>query len=169
MSNLRRIIVLTGNGKGKTTSALGCAIRAKGKGFDVKIYQFLKSDPHEYGEHIFLKDKIEILKLGHKGRSNFNYDENDINAARLGFEKILKTENEKSLIILDEISYVVNKNWIEKNKVLNFLKEKDKVSFILTGRNMPQEIIELADTVSEVKEIKHILSKGVTAMDGFEF
>jgi cob(I)alamin adenosyltransferase len=169
MSNVRRVLALTGNGKGKTTSAIGTAIRAKGRGYKVKFYQFLKSK--DYGEHIFLKDIMPIIKFGHPDQADFNYEDKDIKSARDGLKKIKEEiENkEKTLVILDEITYPIKFKWFKVEDVINFIKENDNVSFILTGRDMPKELLDISDTATDMGEIKHIYSKGVPSVLGIEF
>lgn len=169
MSNVRRVLALTGNGKGKTTSAIGTAIRAKGRGYIVKFYQFLKSK--DYGEHLFLKDIMPIVKFGHPKQVDFNYEDKDIKSAVDGLKKIKdEVENkENSLVILDEITYPIKFKWFNVEDVINIIKENEKVSFILTGRDMPKELLDISDTATNMGEIKHIYTQGVSSVSGIEF
>jgi cob(I)alamin adenosyltransferase len=172
---MRRIIVLTGNGKGKTTSAIGAAVRALGRGFNVYFYQFLKSKDAEYGEHLFFKSNkdLNIVKLGLGCRKDFKYTAKDKKAATDGLKKIdaelNKNKKLKTLCILDEVSYPMIWNWFAVEAVTKLIKKYSKVNFILTGRDMPKELIDIADTVSSVEEIKHAYQKGCNAEIGIEF
>lgn len=172
---MRRIIVLTGNGKGKTTSAIGASVRALGRGFKVYFYQFLKSKDAEYGEHLFFKKSKDIclVRLGLGCRKDFKYTAKDKKAATDGLKKIdaelSKNKKAKTLCVLDEVSYPVNWNWFTVEAVKELIKKHSTVNFILTGRNMPKQLINLACTVSSVDEIKHAYQKGCKAEIGIEF
>ncbi|MEI6092220.1 MAG: cob(I)yrinic acid a,c-diamide adenosyltransferase [bacterium] len=177
---MRRIIVITGDGKGKTTSAIGASVRALGRGFKVLFYQFIKSKDAEYGEHIFFdkNKKMDIVRLGRGCRKDFKYTEQDIQAAVKGLKKIdveintlIKKNSSKKeiLIVLDEVSYPLIWKWFDSSDVIKLVDKYTDVNFILTGRNMPQEIIDVADTVSSIQENKHAYEKGVKAQVGVEF
>ena len=172
---MRRIIVITGNGKGKTTSAIGSAVRAVGRNFKVLFYQFIKSKDVNYGEHLFFSKskKLEMVRFGLGCRQDFNYGPKDKKAAVDGFKKIeqdlSKNKGIPTLCVLDEISYPINWKWIKVDVVLKLMSKYNKVNFVLTGRDMPKKLISIADTVSEVKEIKHAYQKGVNAQKGIEF
>ncbi len=167
---MRRIIVITGNGKGKTTSAIGSAVRALGRGFNVKFYQFIKSKDVDYGEHLFFKG-FERLGLG--CRKDFKYCDKDKKAAVDGLKKVAKelskAKGANILCVLDEVSYPINWKWFSVSDVEKIIKKHSKVNFILTGRDMPKGLVKLADTVSEVKEVKHAYQKGCKAQKGIEF
>ncbi len=168
------IIVITGDGKGKTTSALGTALRSAGHGMKSFMIQFIKDQ--ESGEHLsqrLLSPYLEIIRCG-KGfvRKEKGDLQIHIDAARKGLS--LAREKMESgdydLIILDEIFPALSLGLIPLGEVLSLLKGKPKeIHLILTGRGAPPEIIELADTVSEVKEIKHAFRKGFKAQKGIEF
>lgn len=168
----RRVIVLTGNGKGKTTSAIGCAVRAAGRGMKVGFYQFLKSERSQYGEQLFFKSgkKFKITPLGLGCRSDFNYTAKDIKTAQKGLQKIREEilKNKYGMVVLDEISYPVNWGWISIADIVDIVSSNPRTNFVLTGRDMPQAFIEIADTVSSVEEIKHIYRTGVEAQQGIE-
>jgi cob(I)alamin adenosyltransferase len=172
---MRRIIVLTGDGKGKTTSAIGSAVRAVGRGFKVYFYQFLKSKDAEYGEHLFFKKSkdLNLVKLGLGCRKDFKYTAKDKKAATDGLKKIdaelSKNKKAKTLCVLDEVSYPMNWNWFAVEEVTKLIKKHSKVNFILTGRDMPKKLISLADTASSVEEIKHAYQNGCKAGNGIEF
>ncbi|MBN1114428.1 MAG: cob(I)yrinic acid a,c-diamide adenosyltransferase [Oligoflexia bacterium] len=167
---MRRIIVITGRGKGKTTSALGVAIRAYGQGLKAVIYQFLKPADAEYGEHIFFRNTgIPVIPLGYSAKKDFVYEDEDIQAAINGLDFIKKDLLPYDLIVLDEVSYPVKWGWISESRVIDLIREFPHKNFVLTGREMPAAFIEIADTVSSVEEIKHIYQEGGKAQKGFEF
>lgn len=172
---LRRGIVevYTGNGKGKTTAALGLALRASGRGLKVYIIQFMKAKK-AYGEHFALK-KIAGIKQIQFGRKCFVSKENpkkiDVELARKGFEfaKKIVLSGKYDVVILDEISVAVEWNLIDANEVLSLMEKKPKkVELILTGRYAKKEIIEKADLVSEIIEVKHPFQKGMKGRKGIE-
>lgn len=166
------IHVYTGNGKGKTTAALGLALRAAGAGLNVYIAQFIK-----YGEYSEIKalnrlsDKITIEQFGRgrfiKGRPS----EEDLAAARRGLnqiKKILKA-GKHAVVILDEASVAVSLNLFSENELLEIIDRRpDNVEIIITGREAGPRIIEAADLVTEMKEIKHYFKSGVEARVGIE-
>ncbi len=167
------IILNTGDGKGKSTAAFGTAFRALGHGHKVCVIQFIKS-PSEYGEMISAK-KFEDLEWHTAGRGftwNSDDPEKDKAAAGEGFElakqKIVSDGYE--LIVLDEITYLTNFKFIKIKELLEVLKNKpERLSIILTGRDADPKLIEFADTVTEMKKIKHCFDKGIKARKGIEF
>lgn len=166
------IQVYTGNGKGKTTAALGLAIRAAGAGQNVYICQFAKGQI--YNELKALK-KIKNIKIEQFGRRCFirKSPENiDIQMALGGLKKAAQIIAKKRyrVIILDEINIAVKLGLIPLSDLLKLLKSvPENTELVLTGRDANQAIIKLADLVSEVKEVKHYYSKGVKARKGIEF
>lgn len=166
------IQVYTGNGKGKTTAALGLAIRAAGAGLKVYIAQFLKHG--EYSEIKGLKrfsDAITIEQFGCgrfiKGRPS----DEDITAARQGLDKVeavLKADRH-SVVILDEANVAVSLGLFSENDLLDIIEHKPAdVEIIITGRGAGPGIIAAADLVTEMKEIKHYYSNGIEARIGIE-
>lgn len=176
LNKLGLIHVYCGEGKGKTTSAMGLALRAYGNGIKIIIVQFLKNK--DSGEISVLKNLkgITILKSNLDLGFTFNMTETqkkqckEIND-RLFDEMLSKINcNNPNLILLDEIIYAYNKNLINKEKFIDFLKSnKENTEIVLTGRNPSKEIIELADYVSEIKKIKHPYDKGIPSRKGIEF
>lgn len=168
------IQLYTGNGKGKTTAALGLCFRAAGHGLKSFIIQFMKGQI-VYGELNSAKLTNGLITIEQMGRPDFVSKENpekiDIemaqDALRLA-EKIIKS-GEYDIVVLDEINVAADFNLIDKKEVIRILKEKPaNVELILTGRYAPQEFIDIADLVSEVREIKHYYAKGIDARDGIE-
>ena len=166
------VIVHTGNGKGKSTAAFGLALRAHGRGKAVKIYQFMKVPTARFGEHrMFEQIGIPIEGLG----DGFSWKSQDLEhsaqLARDGWEKARATimGGEHFMVVLDEITYPLIYGWLPLEGVLQTLRDRPKdVHVVLTGRRCPEEIIELADTVTEMKLIKHAFKAGVPAQRGIE-
>lgn len=166
------IIVNTGDGKGKSTAALGLSVRAHGRGKQVKIYQFMKVPTARFGEHrAFEAMGIPIEGLG----DGFSWKSKDLeNSGRLardGWEKAKKTimNGEHFLVVLDEITYPLIYGWLPLEDVLNTLNNRPKdVHVCLTGRRCPQEIIDIADTVTEMVKVKHAFNAGIPAQRGIE-
>ena len=170
------IIIFTGKGKGKTTAAMGQALRAVGQGLKVLMLQFIKGT-WDYGELESIKrlePDFEIQPLG-KGfiRSNSKLDENEALENVTQSWKQARNEilsDKYDMIILDEINYVISYGLLPVEEVLTLFEEKpDRLHLILTGRDAHQSIVERADLVTEMNEIKHQYSKGIKAQKGIEF
>jgi len=169
------IIVHTGDGKGKTTAALGVAFRAAGNGMRVSIIQFIKGK-WKYGELESakqLKTPIEIYPMGEGFTWDTKNRERDIEVTQKAwvFCKEKMMSGKYDLVIFDEINYVIDYDYLDLKEVLEALKKKPKmVHVILTGRNAKPELIELADLVTEMREIKHpFKEQGILAQKGIEF
>ncbi|MDD5097037.1 MAG: cob(I)yrinic acid a,c-diamide adenosyltransferase [Candidatus Omnitrophica bacterium] len=166
------IQVYTGNGKGKTTAALGLALRASGAGLKVYIGQFAKGKC--YNEIKALK-KIKNIKIEQFGRSCFikkTPEKKDFELAQAGFKRISEiiTKKEFQVVILDEINIAVKLKLVPLSDLLKLIKSAPKgIELVLTGRYAHSEVIRLADLVSEIKEIKHYYQKGLKARQGIEF
>lgn len=167
------VMVYTGDGKGKTTASLGLALRTLGHGAKVAMVQFMKG--RTYGELIAAKNlpNFEIIM---SGRDEFvskeDPEEIDIKMAQEGFTKAQECINSGwyDMVILDEINVALDYELVSVPEVLNLIKNRPKhVDLVLTGRYVPAAIIEIADLVSEVQEIKHHYQKGVEARQGIEF
>ncbi len=170
------IQVYTGNGKGKTTAAFGLALRALGQGFKVKIIQFMKSEKmfNTYGEIKFFEKnpEIEIFQFGTDNWVDpMKPSKEDIDAALAGSMKAKAVLCEKTadLVILDEILYAYKFNLLKQKEIEELIDMKDdSTELVLTGREAPAFIIERADLVTEMKEIKHYF-KLRKAVRGIEF
>lgn len=167
------IQVYTGDGKGKTTAALGLALRALGHGFRVYMIQFMKGDA-EYGE-LRAGRHIEGLTIRQFGRTDFVDREHpaaeDISFARQGLEhaRTIMTAGRYDLLILDEINVAMDFGLIPVETVLDLMKKKPgNMELVLTGRDAPEQVIRAADLVTEMRQIKHYYQKGRTARDGIE-
>lgn len=166
--------VYTGSGKGKTSAAFGLALRAIGRGLKVYIIQFIKGG-FDYGE-LYVINKLPNLKLKAFGRGKFIVEKpagkEDIMLAEEALalaEKVVKS-GEYDIVILDEINVALSLRLINLEKVLELIKNKPKhVELVLTGRNAADEIVEAADLVTEMKEIKHPFTKGYQARKGIEY
>jgi cob(I)alamin adenosyltransferase len=167
----KMIQIYTGNGKGKTTAALGLAVRAVGAGLKVFIGQFCKGKT--YSELNILK-KIEGIKVEQFGRRCFikkTPTSTDIKLARDGLEKIknIMAKRTYKVIILDEINIALHLHLLKIDDVLALIKSAPKnIEIILTGRYAPRRILEIADLASEIKEIRHYYKKGLRARRGIE-
>jgi len=171
-------LVYTGDGKGKTTSALGLALRGIGRGFKVKIYQFIKSPERTYGEKIALeKLGVEMEQLG-IGFTWTKTPEEHREALRIAWPKAKEAvlSGEYDLVILDELNnaLAIEKFPIEDvlplDEVLETIRNKPShVHLVITGRNAKQEVKELADLVSVINAEKHYYDEGVPAVYGIEF
>ncbi|MDD7794017.1 cob(I)yrinic acid a,c-diamide adenosyltransferase [Clostridium sp. 'White wine YQ'] len=171
------IQIYTGNGKGKSTAAIGQGIRAAGNGLNVIMIQFLKSN--ETGELKILGNLVENFKLIRmESRKDFVWNLNKEQIEELKIEinneynyalELLKN-NECDVLILDEIFGVLKNGFLNESDIINLFENKrNETEIILTGRNAPQSIIERADLVTEMVEVKHYFSKGVSARKGIEF
>jgi len=171
------LIVYTGPGKGKTTCALGTAFRAVGQGLRVLMVQFIKGSWH-YGELDAAKllgdDKFEIRPMG-RGFVKVGGAETDPEDVRLceqawqfGLEQI--TSGRYDLVVLDEINYVISYGMLDPEKVAAALAARpEQVHVICTGRNAHPRLVELADLVTEMREVKHPYTKGILAQRGIDY
>jgi cob(I)alamin adenosyltransferase len=165
--------IYTGNGKGKTTAALGLALRAAGSGLRVFIGQFAKG--MVYGELEALKRFTAQITLHQYGRKCFIHDdptEEDIRLAREGWKEIqdVLERHEYDLLILDEIGIALHYHLVSLEEVRALIHGKpESVELVLTGRKIPEELYEQADLVTEMREIKHYYNAGVPARKGIEF
>lgn len=167
--------VYTGNGKGKTTAALGLGIRAAGSGMRVLMVQFLKGRPSAEEASIErLGPDFELYKNKKIDKFVWQMTPDEKEELRESSLKLLdyaiKNAESRELIILDEIMSAITTNLIELTTVIEFIKNRPPhLELVLTGRNAPAELIELADYVSEINAIKHPMSSGVPARKGIEF
>lgn len=178
MSQRGLTLVYTGNGKGKTTAALGLAVRAKGRGKRVLVLQFIKSPARTYGEKImFDQIGIEMQQLG-IGFTWTKTPEEHREALKKAWEFTKKKvhSEEYDVVILDELNnaLAIDKFLIDDvlpmEEVTQLIKHRPKaMHIVITGRSARQEILELADLVTEMKEVKHYYEEGIPAVKGIEF
>ena len=171
------VIVYTGKGKGKTTAALGMALRAIGHDYKICMIQFIKGSWH-YGEMSSskrLEPDFELTAIG-KGFVGIIDDKTPKEthqkiakeAITVAKEKILSQKY--NIVILDEINYAVNLGLVDLNDVVDLIKSKPQnVTLVLTGNHVKQEVIDAADLVTEMREIKHPFQKGIRAKKGIDF
>lgn len=165
------IHVYTGNGKGKTTAAFGLALRAACAGKKVYIGQFVKGMKYSEIEVEKYIPNIEIHQLGRSCFIDRQPTEEDIRLAKQGLEQcaVALNNSEYDVVILDELNIALYFNLFSLNEVLEVLsKRKSNIEVVITGRYAPQEIIDIADLVTEMKEIKHYYQKGIMARKGIE-
>lgn len=165
--------VYTGTGKGKTTAALGVALRASGYGMKTLMLSFLKDDP-EYGE-ARAANNLPWFTLQQVGRDAFvnfrNPDPIDLKMCLDGWEEAKEaiSSHAADIIILDELNIVLATQMLPTQEVVDFLREhKNNVEVITTGRGAPEELIKIADLVTDMSEVKHYFHKGVSSRNGID-
>jgi cob(I)alamin adenosyltransferase len=175
MAEQGRIQVYTGNGKGKTTAALGLALRAAGRGMRTYIAQFLKKG--EYGELLAVRDHLaEWITICQFGLPEFHHQEQGVSAdeiaaaeAGLAAAAAAMADGRYAILVLDEINTLLHFKIIPPEPVLNLMEQKPPaLELVLTGRYAPQAILDRADLVTDMREIRHYFQKGVQARTGIE-
>jgi len=170
------LMVNTGDGKGKTTASIGLMVRAAGRGLKCCMVQFMKSKTDRYGEHESLeKLGIEVHTMG----AGFTWDTNDIQldiqTSRETWELCVSKmrSGEYELLVFDEIVYVLDYKFLDIDEVLSEIREvraaQPHLHIVMSGRNAPQELIDAADLVTEMREVKHPFHAGIYAQQGIEF
>jgi len=167
------VIVNTGNGKGKSTAAFGTALRAVARGWKVCVIQFMKSDKWKVGEkEAATRLGVEWWTIG----DGFTWDSRDLDRTEAIAREAWRVAQEKiqagaySLVVLDEITYPMNWGWISTEEVVAAIAARPvSVNVIATGRDAPPALIELADTVTEMRNLKHAFDRGVRAIRGIDF
>ncbi|MBF0225871.1 MAG: cob(I)yrinic acid a,c-diamide adenosyltransferase [Desulfobacterales bacterium] len=168
------LMVNTGNGKGKTTAALGLAIRAAGQKLKVCIIQFIKGSL-KYGEIEALKRFNDTIELHIMGRG-FTFKSDDIekdikiaqNAWNFAKETILSKKH--NLVILDELTYLITYKMVPEEEIIEFLKNRpSEMHIMVTGRNACESLINIADMVTSMEAVKHHYNNGINAQKGIEF
>lgn len=167
--------IYCGDGKGKTTAAVGLAVRCAGRGNKVLLVQFLKSrDSGELYSLAKLPD-IEVMRGKESKKFTFQMNEEEKHALLIEHNKMFEQVLEKiknggySLLILDEVIGALNAKVFEMPKLIEFLRHKpENLEVVLTGRNPAPELVEIADYVSEMRKVKHPMDKGIMAREGIE-
>ena len=167
-------VLLTGNGKGKTSSAFGMAIRALGYDYDVAIIQFIKGEQLS-GEEIFIRKYFPKLTF-HQMSTGFTWDTQDktkdILAAKKTWDiaKNILTQKKYHLVILDELTYMLSFKYLEETEIVKVLNKRPKnQSVVITGRGGGKALRDWADTVSEVRDIKHAFNSSIMARKGVDY
>ena len=166
------VLVNTGHGKGKSTAAFGTMIRAVARGWKVCVIQFLKSGKWKVGEEeIGRRLGVEWWALG----DGFTWDSNDMDETEAVAREAWRSAKEKissgdyEMVLLDEITYPMNWGWISKEEVAEAIRNRpEHVNVIATGRDAPPELIDVADTVTEMTKIKHAFDRGIRAKRGID-
>jgi cob(I)alamin adenosyltransferase len=167
------LIVNTGDGKGKSSSAFGVMLRAVARGWNVIVVQFIKSDKWQTGE----KKMAENLGVTWvTGGDGFTWESDDmeatIQAARDAWERASAaiTSGDYDLVILDEATYPVSFDWLDADVVVEVLENRpEHVNVIITGRDADQRLIDIADTVTEMRKVKHAFDAGIVARKGLDY
>lgn len=167
------VLVNTGDGKGKSTAAMGVALRGLARGWRVLVVQFVKSGEWRSGEH----DMLE--RLGADWRAvgdGFSWDSDDLQASaalareawHVAAEALAGGTHE--VVVLDEVTYPMTWGWLETDTVVAAIAERDdRVNVVATGRDAPSSLIEMADTVTEMRSLKHAFEAGILAKRGIDF
>lgn len=168
------IVAFTGDGKGKTSAAIGTLIRAHGAGKTCAVV-FFDKNPNYCNELKVLQNlgiKTHIFGSNRMFDNNFRLEnnENDNQEAKKALEKAIELKDTADVLVLDELLNILRTKQIEAEKILNFLDSFPKNKFlIITGRGLPQEIEDRADLISEIKKIKHPIDKGIMAQSGIDY
>jgi len=167
------VVVNTGDGKGKSTAAFGVVMRALARDWRVAVIQFLKSGEWRVGEEqTARKLGVEWFAIG----EGFTWDSKDLSedqavaaAAWAQAAEIIRA-GEHRLVVLDEITYPMNWGWIETDEVVRTIRDRpSKVNIVATGRDAPTALIDVADTVTEMRSIKHAYDRGIVAKKGIDY
>ena len=167
------VLVNTGHGKGKTSAAIGVVVRAVGRGWPVAVVQFLKSGTWRTGEEKVCRDLgVDWWAMG----AGFTWDSADltqdqaISAHAWEHARAVIEAGDHPLVVLDEITYPMNWGWIDTAAVLAAINQRPPhVNIMCTGRNAPAALIEIADTVTDMTNVKHAYQQGIRAKKGIDF
>ncbi len=167
------VLVNTGDGKGKSTAAFGTLIRAVARGWDVAVVQFLKSGSWNTGEEKVARDLgVDWHAIG----EGFTWDSDDLTqdeaVAREAWRRAteLLADDRFGLVVLDEITYPMNWGWIDGDEVVAAIRDRSrKVNVVCTGRDAPEALVALADTVTEMRPVKHAYDAGIRAKKGIDY
>jgi cob(I)alamin adenosyltransferase len=167
------VLVNTGDGKGKSTAAFGVVMRGVARGWRVCVIQFIKSDKWKVGEEKVARGLgVDWLK----GGDGFTWESADLDQSRgravAAWELAAATiaAGEHELVVLDEVTYPVNFGWLPAADVVAVIRSRpEHVNIVATGRDAPGELIELADTVTEMRKVKHAFDRGIRARRGIDF
>jgi cob(I)alamin adenosyltransferase len=167
------VIVNTGDGKGKTTAAMGIVIRAVARGWKVCVIQFIKSGRWRVGEEKVAKDLgVDWWSLG----DGFSWDSDDLDRsadlARAAWQRAKEeiASGGYDVVVLDEVTYPMSWGWIPPDEVVDAIRERPAhVNVMATGRNAPAELVEMADTVTEMRKVRHAYDRGIGARRGIDY
>jgi cob(I)alamin adenosyltransferase len=168
------VLVNTGNGKGKSTAAFGMVVRGVARGWDVGLVQFLKSGKWQVGEEKVCRDRLGVdwFAIG----EGFTWDSTDLTQdeavaqAAWAHARALIEAGEHRLVVLDEITYPMSWGWIDTDEVVaTIVGRPADVNVVCTGRDAPEALVAVADTVTEMRKVKHVYDTGVLAMKGIDY
>ena len=167
------VLVNTGHGKGKSTAAFGTLLRSRAREWPTGVVQFVKSGKWRTGEEAMLRQLgVDWFVAG----DGFSWESDDLDESRAkavaawAFTRELIAAGEHQMIMLDEVSYPMNWGWIDVDEVVEVLRSRpEHVSVFLTGREMPQAVIDVADTVTEMVPVKHAFQQGIRARRGIDY
>ncbi len=172
------VLINTGNGKGKTTAALGIALRAAGHNLRILILQFIKGS-WKSGEIKTIEKLKPLIEIEQLGRGFIDFKDGKLVVTQEQINNVLESfeyaaskinSNQYDIVILDEIINLIDYKLLKLEDVISLIENKPaRLSIILTGRNAPKKLIDIADTVTEMKEIKHAYNKGIRAKKGIEY
>lgn len=166
------VVVNTGDGKGKSTAAFGIMVRGVARGWRVAVVQFVKSGKWQVGEEKVGRELgVDWLAVG----DGFTWDSNDLDhdaeLARAGWQRAarLVSAGEHQLVVLDELTYLCTWGWVDVAEVVAMIRDRPAhVNVVVTGRDAPQELIDVADTVTEMRSVKHAYEQGIRALRGVD-
>ena len=168
------VLVHTGEGRGKSTSAYGVILRMLGRGKRVALVQFLKHESGQWGEiRAFRQLGLAPIKTG----DGFTWTSKDLDETQAralhgwGKAQGLILSGEYDLVVLDEFTYLLDFGWLNTDQVINWLRENKptQLNLLITGRNAPPQLLDYADTVTEMRKVKHAFDSGILARAGIEF
>lgn len=167
------VVVNTGNGKGKSTAAMGMVMRSVARGWKVAVVQFIKSGKWKVGEE---KIGLQLGVVWDTGGDGFSWDSEDLDRSAELSRKTWEIGKHRigagrhRLVVLDEITYPINWGWIDVEEVVEALTNRPSgVNVVVTGRDAPAPLIGIADTVTEMRPVKHAYDQGIRAIRGIDF
>ena len=168
------VLVHTGDGKGKSSSAFGVVLRAVARDWKVAVVQFLKSGAWQVGEEKVCRDRLGVdwfaIGEGFTWESKDLTEDQAVAAEAWRQARALIEAGEHRLVVLDEITYPMNWSWISTDEVVDVLRSRpEQVNVVLTGRDAPAALVEVADTVTEMRKVKHAYDTGVLAKKGIDY
>jgi cob(I)alamin adenosyltransferase len=161
------VLVNTGHGKGKSSAAFGVMSRGWARGWDVAVVQFVKGGKWKTGERKLAAHlDIEWHTLG----DGFTWESTDLGREAWAVAAAKLAAGDHDLLILDELTYIMKYGWVPVDEVVTAVRDRNpRTNVVITGRNAPDELVEIADTVTEMRKVKHAYDAGIPARKGIEF
>ncbi|MBA2376123.1 MAG: cob(I)yrinic acid a,c-diamide adenosyltransferase [Actinomycetota bacterium] len=168
------LLVNTGHGKGKSTASFGVMLRGWARGYKIGVYQFVKSGKWNVGEQAAAEKlgNIDWFKMGDGWTWTVKDIAESADLAREGWEEVKRRISDETydMLLLDEFTYPMKFGWVDTDEVVEFLKDRPGFQHVIvTGRDAPEELIQIADTVSEVRKVKHPMDEGYKGQKGIEW